>query len=102
MRKDRGTSKSWFRKVLGMSNRLPDTRIGKTVSGRLQDLLRFYSLHEQLERRLGGRRPLGACHGRMDWPQRGVYFFMEDGERRTETGLGGRIRRPSTGPICLG
>ena len=33
---------------------------------------------------------------RMDWPQRGVYFFFEDGERRSDTGKGLRIVRIGT------
>ena len=36
------------------------------------------------------------CHGRMAWPQRGVYFFMEEGERRTNSGDGLRIVRVGT------
>jgi hypothetical protein len=32
----------------------------------------------------------------MDWPQRGVYFFMEEGERRTDSGDGLRIIRVGT------
>jgi hypothetical protein len=32
----------------------------------------------------------------MDWPRRGVYFFMEDGETRTDTGEGLRIVRVGT------
>lgn len=32
----------------------------------------------------------------MHWPQRGVYFFMEDGETRSDTGTGSRIVRVGT------
>ena len=32
----------------------------------------------------------------MNWPQRGVYFFMEDGELRTDSGEGLRIVRVGT------
>lgn len=39
---------------------------------------------------------LADCHGRMAWPQRGVYFLMEEGERRTDTGDGLRIVRVGT------
>jgi hypothetical protein len=32
----------------------------------------------------------------MDWPQRGVYFFMEEGEHRSESGDGLRVVRVGT------
>src|SRR5262245_28307157 len=63
---------------------------------RLDDLVRFYAILENLENRIGGRRLLSECTGMMGWPQRGVYFFMEDGERRTDTGGGLRIVRVGT------
>src|SRR5688572_3619015 len=63
---------------------------------RLDDLRRFYALLDRLERRAGGRRMLSACNGRMAWPRRGVYFFMEDGEERTNSGSGLRIVRIGT------
>ena len=66
-----------------------------TVS-RLADLVRFYSLLDRLETQCGGSRLLAVCHGRMDWPQRGVYFFKEDGETRTHSGFGPRIVRVGT------
>lgn len=69
---------------------------------RLDDLIRFCDILETLERRIGGRRLLADCHGRMDWPQRGVYFFMEEGERRTDTGEGLRIVRVGTHALKAG
>ena len=63
---------------------------------RAADLLRFYAILDNLERKIGGRRLLSECNGKMDWPQRGVYFFMEDGERRTDSGEGLRIVRVGT------
>ena len=62
-------------------------------SRRACDLARFYELLVQLERNIGGARRLSECHGRMDWPQRGVYFFREAGEERSDTGEGPRIVR---------
>jgi hypothetical protein len=47
-------------------------------SRRIDHLVRFYSILDRLERSIGGRRTLAVSHGRMKWPQRGVYFFMED------------------------
>ncbi len=63
---------------------------------RLDDLRRFYVLLRQLEELLGGTRRLSDCTGRMSWPTRGVYFFMEPGEGRSETGHGLRIVRVGT------
>lgn len=63
---------------------------------RLQHLVRFYSLVDRLERNVGGERRLADCSGRMDWPRRGVYFFRETGQNRTDTGNGPRIVRVGT------
>ena len=63
---------------------------------RLKRLKEFYSLLGELEERLGGVRQLSECDGRMKWPKRGVYFFMESGERRTGSGQGPRIVRVGT------
>ena len=49
---------------------------------RLSDLDAFYNLLTQLEDRIGGCRRLGDCHGRMDWSERGVYFFFEPNQNR--------------------
>jgi hypothetical protein len=63
---------------------------------RLDDLERFYRILGVLEERLGGARLLSECSGRLHWPQRGVYFFMEQGEGRSDTGAGPRIVRVGT------
>lgn len=63
---------------------------------RLEDLKRFYGLLDQLEEKVGGKRKLVDCHGRMDWPERGVYFFFEPGEMRSDSGIGLRVVRVGT------
>jgi hypothetical protein len=63
---------------------------------RLQDLIRFYSIPNQLEKMVGGARALANCRGRMKWPARGVYFFREAGETRSDTGEGPRVVRVGT------
>ena len=63
---------------------------------RREGLLRFYSLLASLESKIGGARRLGDCSGRMAWPKRGVYFFQEQGENRSDTGDGPRIVRVGT------
>jgi hypothetical protein len=62
---------------------------------RLAELRRFYAIVEDLERRAGVRR-LSDCRGKMPWPVRGVYFFFEDGERRSASGSGPRVVRIGT------
>ena len=66
------------------------------MSERLADLRRFYGLLDRLEGRIGGRRHLARCNGRMGWPGRGVYFFFEDGEVRSDSGGGPRVVRVGT------
>jgi len=63
---------------------------------RLNDLTRFYNTLDRLEQRIGGRRKLSISNGKMRWPLRGVYLFMENGESRTDTGEGSRIVRVGT------
>ena len=53
---------------------------------RRRDLDRFCELLDRLSARLGGPRRLGQCGGADGWPERGVYFFFEEGELR-EGGL---------------
>ena len=63
---------------------------------RLDHLKQFYSLLNVLEERLSGGRQLSDCSGRMSWSRRGIYFFKEVGENRTDTGNGLRIVRVGT------
>lgn len=63
---------------------------------RQSDIEAFYRLLEQLEARMGGRRRLGDCHGRMPWQERGVYFFFEPGENRTGPENTSRVVRIGT------
>ncbi len=58
---------------------------------RIQHLKQWYELLEKLS-----ARQMSECHGKMNWPQRGVYFFQEHGEDRTDTGAGPRIVRVGT------
>jgi hypothetical protein len=69
---------------------------------RLLDLKRFYSLLDRLATTSKGSRRLSDCSGRMDWPVRGVYFFQENGEARTDTGTGLRIVRVGTHALKSG
>jgi hypothetical protein len=78
-------------------------RVEYTVTNdRISDLQNFYALLGALAERLGGLRTLSACSGRLGWPQRGVYFFMEDGEVRSDSGTGPRIVRVGTHALTKG
>jgi len=43
----------------------------------------FHGILQDLEDRLGGRRCLADCYGKMNWPRRGLYFFFEQSEARS-------------------
>jgi len=64
-------------------------------------LVRFYATLAELEGKLGGKRTLGECHGRVTWPRQGVYFFFEPGETRL-LGLGLRVVRVGTHALVEG
>ena len=66
---------------------------------RLSDTIRFYTLLDRLTQRIGGPRLLKDSNGRMNWPQRGVYFFYEPGENRSWSGSGPRVVRVGTHAI---
>lgn len=72
------------------------------LSNRLGLLRRFYSLLGELARRSGGPHSLADCSGRMDWPGRGVYFFFEQGEERSDSGAGPRVVRVGTHGLIEG
>lgn len=50
---------------------------------RRKDLNRFYDLLYDLRERVGEHRYLANATGRMDWPDRGVYFFFARETTRT-------------------
>jgi hypothetical protein len=70
--------------------------------GRISDLQNFYGLLGSLAEKVGGARKLSACSGRLKWPPRGVYFFLEDGEVRSDSGTGPRIVRVGTHALTKG
>lgn len=76
--------------------------VHSAVSKRVGDLQRFYATLEKLSVTIGGPRRLSDCSGRRDWPIRGVYFFQEAGETRTDSGSGPRIVRVGTHALKTG
>lgn len=57
---------------------------------------RFYDLLSLLEQTLGRPRTLASSSGKLNWPKRGVYFFFEGGETRSDSGTGARVVRIGT------
>lgn len=70
---------------------------GEAFSGvnRRKHLVHFYELLSSLQQE-SGIRYLRDCNGRMAWPERGVYFFFEAGEQRSDSGSGTRVVRVGT------
>lgn len=66
------------------------------------DLLRFYDILATLEYKIAGARRLVDCHSKTGWPDRGIYFFQEPGEYRSDTGDGLRIVRVGTHALKSG
>lgn len=66
------------------------------AADRISDLKDFYGLLAALAENVGGPRHLVGCSGRLAWPRRGVYFFMEPGESRSHSGRGPRVVRVGT------
>jgi hypothetical protein len=62
----------------------------------------FYRALQDLESRIGGKRLLSECIGRLEWPRRGVYFFFEPTEIRRESGDGSRVTRVGTHAVSGG
>jgi hypothetical protein len=63
---------------------------------RLDDVVRFYELLDDLSQRVGGPRRLADCTWKSRWPAKGVYFFFESDEQRSTSGTGLRVLRVGT------
>ena len=72
------------------------------VADRVAHLRRFYDILARIEIGGCGVRVLQACSARSEWPQRGVYFFFENGEVRSGSGSGNRVVRVGTHAVSLG
>jgi hypothetical protein len=69
---------------------------------RLDDLVRFYALLDRLSAQSAGPRTLAELSDFRDCPEKGVYFFLEDGEDRRESGSGPRVVRVGTHAVSAG
>ena len=66
------------------------------------DLIQFYRILGELRFAVGGTRTLANAHAGMRWLKRGVYFFMNPGEFRRDTGEGLRVTRVGTHAVSEG
>jgi len=62
----------------------------------------FYILLKDLEKSLEGKHLFKNCNGKLSWPERGVYFFFEQGEFRTHNKNEYRIVRVGTHMVSKG
>lgn len=105
--RDRLKAKGWTQEEiddwLGQGNEQTASKLTALEDQqRRADLIRFYVIMDTLKRKIGGVRQLAECSGRMAWPERGVYFFYENGEHRSDTGTGPRVVRVGTHAVRLG
>lgn len=74
-----------------------DTDKGKILQKeRLADLIKFYSILDKLEIRTIQKRLLSNSSGREKWPNKGIYFFFESNQKRSDSGVGLRVTRVGT------
>jgi hypothetical protein len=73
-----------------------------TPLNRLSDLVCFYALLDDLREAAGGTRTLASLGSFRDWPRRGVYFFFESSELRSNSGASARVIRVGTHALTTG
>lgn len=71
------------------------------MADRQQHIETLYGLLDELSQKIGGAKRLADCHGKMNLPERGVYFFFESGEHRANQHAP-RIVRIGTHAVSLG
>jgi hypothetical protein len=71
------------------------------MTERQQHIEDLYGLLNELSQKIGSAKRLADCHGKMNWPARGVYFFFEPGEYRANR-QELRIVRVGTHAVSLG
>lgn len=69
---------------------------------RTSELIRFYELLSELEVGSGGARTMRDCSGRLPWPSRGVYFFLDPNEPCEVSPGGIRVVRVGTHALKAG
>lgn len=72
------------------------------MNNRAANLNRFYDLLYQLRDQLNGWHQLKDCHGRLNWPRHGVYFFFDYHEPRQHNSQQLRVVRVGTHAVSRG
>ncbi len=72
------------------------------ITRRNRHLQEFYRLLHDLEKSLGGKRLFKNCNGKLNWPERGVYFFFEPEEFRINNPSELRVVRVGTHMVSKG
>jgi hypothetical protein len=83
-------------KGMGIGKQLQWLSENNITMTRNKHLEEFYELLKNLEQFLGGKRLFKNCDGKLNWPERGVYFFFEPGEFRTHHPNESRVVRVGT------
>lgn len=52
---------------------------------RIAEIVELYDVLAEAEQLAGGKRLLPQCNGRIPWPDKGIYFFFESGENRSDS-----------------
>lgn len=52
---------------------------------RIDEVVDLYDVLAEAEQLSGGKRLLPQCNGKMPWPDKGIYFFFEAGENRSDS-----------------
>ena len=73
-----------------------------TTSKRLNDIIHFYTILDNLVKQQNRKSILSQSSGRDPWPQRGVYFFFETDQYRKDSGSGQRVTRIGTHALKTG
>lgn len=69
---------------------------------RIGDITRLYASLDRLEIAVGGKRLLDDMGTAREWARRGVYFFFEPSEQRSDSGTGPRLVRIGTHALGAG
>ena len=87
---------------LGIGKQLKWLTQNNAITGRNRHLQEFYRLLNDLENSLGGKRLFKNCNGKLNWPERGVYFFFEPEEFRINNPYELRVVRVGTHMVSKG
>lgn len=69
---------------------------------RLHDIKTFYQVITSIEKSIHGKHTFSSWEKNSVFPQRGIYFFFEPGEKRIESGIGDRVVRVGTHALKSG